>query len=86
MFGTVLQSIGTDKYTVRFDNGMERECTSNVMKIVPISTERSPDDQEMNKSSTSVEVSVCSGSSHSTRDESLSQELICDREDQVDTE
>ena len=35
LFGTVLQSIGTNKYTVRFDNIMERECTSNVMKIVP---------------------------------------------------
>ena len=42
--GTVLQSIGTTKYTVCFDNGMERECTSNVMKIVPKSAGRSPDD------------------------------------------
>ena len=86
LFGTVLQSIGTNKYTVRFDNGMERECTSNVIKIVPKSAGRSPDDQEMSESSTSGEASESSGNSDSARDESSSQELICDREDQVDTE
>ena len=81
MFGTVLQSIGKKKYTVRFDNGMERECTSNVMRIVPKSAGRSPDDQEMSGGSILIEVSVCSGSIYSARDESSLQELICDRED-----
>ena len=40
----------------------------------------------MSESSTSGEGSESSGNSDSARDESSSQELICDREDQVDTE
>ena len=44
LFGTVLQSSGTNKYTVQFDNGMERECTSNVMKLAEKDAGRSPDE------------------------------------------
>jgi len=48
LFVTVLRSVGANKYAVVFDNGMERVCASNSMKIVPKTAGLPPDDLESN--------------------------------------
>jgi len=50
LFGTLLRSVGANKYDVVFDNGMERECASNSMKIVPKTAGLPPDDLESSES------------------------------------
>jgi len=80
-FATVLRSVGAKKYAVVFNNGMERECASNSMKILPKTVGLPPDDLE----SSEINPGVSSESNGITIDEA-SQENIQDREYQVDTE
>jgi len=40
----MLRSVGANKYAVVFDNGMERECASNSMNIVPKTAGLPPND------------------------------------------
>jgi hypothetical protein len=45
LFGHVVRAVGGKKYLVRFDNGEEKECPSNILKVESIVTSLPPDVQ-----------------------------------------
>jgi hypothetical protein len=45
LFGHVIRAVGGKKYLVRFDNGEEKECPSNILKVESIVTSLPPDVQ-----------------------------------------
>jgi hypothetical protein len=45
LFGRVIRAVGEKKYLVRFDNGEEKECPSNILKVESIVTSLPPDEQ-----------------------------------------
>jgi hypothetical protein len=43
LFGNMIRAIGERHYLVRFDDGQEKECSSNILKVETLSSSLHPD-------------------------------------------